>query len=156
MGVRENLQKLADRKAQEILDLEHQIDMAKTYLQAIQDAIKAVPKDYQSNGGCAEDRGGELRAGTLLAKARDVLRSNGLPMHVTDILKAIGVESTKNARVSLVGSLGSYVRKGQVFTRPAHNTFGLVGMKSPADANADENPQGLPETFGSVTEAPQR
>jgi hypothetical protein len=153
MGARENLQKLADRKAQEIMDLERQIDRAGAYLQAIQDAIKSLPKDLQSNGGTSDERSGELRPGSLLAKARDAIQVNGAPMHVSGILKAIGVDNTKGTRVSLVGSLGSYVRKGQVFTRPAPNTFGLVGMKARFEALSGEQTSLLPETFGSVTEA---
>jgi hypothetical protein len=153
MGARENLQKLADKKVQEIADLEHQIDMAKAYLQAIQDGIKALPRDVQPNGGTSDDRVGELRSGTLLAKARDALQSHGRPMHVNNILQAIGIENTKGNRVSLVGSLGSYVRKGQVFTRPAPNTFGLVGMKSVSEADSSVQTSLLPESFGSITEA---
>jgi hypothetical protein len=55
------------------------------------------------------------------------------------------MENTKAARVSLVGSLGNYVRKQMIFTRPGPNIFGLVGMQS---ANGAE----LPEGFGEVTE----
>ena len=65
-------------------------------------------------------------------------------MHISEILAAIGVENTKNTRVSLVGSLGSYVRKGQVFSRPGPNIFGLTGMKIPEAV--------IPEGFGTLTE----
>jgi hypothetical protein len=149
MGARENLQKLADRKAQEITDLERQIDMARAYLQAIQDAIRSLPKEPQANV-VSEERSTELRTGSLLAKARDAIATKGAPMHVAEILIAIGQENTKNNRVSLVGSLGAYVRKGAVFTRPAPNTFGLVGMKSP-ETEVDQ-PTLLPETFGNLDE----
>lgn len=148
MGARENLQRLADKKAQEIADLEHQIDMAKSYLQAIQDSMKALPKEVsvQANG---EDAVAELRVGTLLARARDAIQKNGAPMHINFLLKAIGVENTKSARVSLVGSLGGYVRKQQVFTRPGPNIFGLIGMEP--TATESQVPE-LPESFGKMTE----
>lgn len=151
MGARENLQKLADKKSQEILELRHEIDMAKTYLQAIQDAMKALPRDVQSNVAASDDRS-ELRAGTLLAKTRDAIHEKGSPMHINDILVAIGIENNKNNRVSLVGSLGAYVRRGQVFTRPAPNTFALVGMKSQFEQIAGDQTSLLPENFGSVNE----
>jgi chromosome segregation ATPase len=51
MGARESLQRLADRKSQEIAELERQIDMAKAYLQAIQDSIKALPRDIVAHNG---------------------------------------------------------------------------------------------------------
>src|ERR1019366_10094746 len=106
MGARENLQRLLDRKAQEISELEHQIAMARVYLQAIQDSIKALPRDIaiQANG---EEVASDLRPGTLLARAREAIQKNGRPMHIGEILVAIGLENTKNARMSLVGSLGA-------------------------------------------------
>jgi hypothetical protein len=70
-------------------------------------------------------------------------------MHIGAILTAIGVENTKSARVSLVGSLGAYVRKGSVFTRPGPNIFGLVGMRS---LILELGEQTLPEGFGKVAE----
>ena len=143
MGARESLQRLADRKSQEIGELERQIDMARAYLQAIQDSIKALPREALSQPS-TEDANAELRAGSMLARTKEAIQKNGAPMHISAILTAIGVENTKNARVSLVGSLGSYVRKGQVFNRPGPNIFGLAGMKNPEPV--------IPEDFGKVTE----
>ena len=148
MGARENLQKLADKKALEIADLEHQLDMARSYLQAIQDSIKALPREA-SNLANSDEHPGELRPGTLVHRAKEAIQKNGEPMHVSALLVAIGVENTKKSRVSLVGSLGAYVRRGVVFTRSAPNTFGLVGMKSPIPASSEQT---LPETFGRLTE----
>lgn len=144
MGARESLQRLADRKSQEIADLERQIDMARAYLQAIQDSIKALPRESPSQGGSAAEASADLRAGSLLSRAKDAIQKKGAPMHISEILAAIGVENTKNTRVSLVGSLGSYVRKGQVFSRPGPNIFGLTGMKIPEAV--------IPEGFGTLTE----
>ncbi len=148
MGARENLQRLADRKSQEIAELERQIDMARAYLQAIQDSIKALPREISSQPN-GEDATSDLRPGTLLARAREAIQKNGAPMHISALLVAIGIENTKNARVSLVGSLGAYVRKGSVFTRPGPNTFGLVGMRA---LNLELDEQVLPEAFGKVAE----
>lgn len=146
MGARENLQRLADKKVQEILELEREIAMARVYLQAIQDSMKALPRETISLA--SNNESSDLRPGTLLAKARDAIKENGTPMHVNALLKAIGVENTKNSRVSLVGSLGGYVRKGMVFTRPLPNTFGLLRMKSDEVKDVNE----LPDNFGEVTE----
>jgi hypothetical protein len=148
MGARESLQKLADRKTQEIVDLERQIDRARAYLQAIQDSIKALPRETptQVNGRQATS---DLRAGTVLARAREAIQKKGAPMHVNELLVAIGIENTKNARVSLVGSLGAYVRKGVVFTRPGPNTFGLVEMDFSGSETVQEV---LPATFGKLAE----
>jgi hypothetical protein len=147
MGARENLQRLADKKCQEIEELEQEIAMAKVYLQAIQDSMKVLPRE--ANVGSGMEENSELRAGTLLAKAKDAIVKNGKPMHISEILKEIGVENTKSARTSMVGSLGTYVRKGTVFTRPGPNIFGLVGMNSVGMAATAPT---LPENFGEITE----
>lgn len=151
MGARENLQRLADRKTQEIAELEHQVAMARVYLQAIQDSMKALPREISIQASAEGES--DLRTGTLLARAREAIQRNGKPMHIGAILAAIGVENTKSARVSLVGSLGGYVRKGTIFTRPGPNIFGLIGMQTvtPNETLPEPGAQ-LPDSFGEVTE----
>src|SRR5438128_631144 len=45
----------------------------------------------------------------------------GGPLYIDDILTGLEREITTESRGSLGGQLGGYVRKGQVFTRPAPN-----------------------------------
>jgi hypothetical protein len=145
MGVREQFQKLLDRKTQEINDLELQIEKAKAYIQALQDSMRLLPRE--SNG----EQEQVLRAGTALAKARDILRLEGKPMHIADLLKAMGKPVDKKSRLSLSGSLSTYVRSGQIFNRPAPNTFGLIEMgKSPNDPQTPSEVE-IPEGFGDMT-----
>ncbi len=134
MNTRHQLQKLLDRKQHEINDLEVQIEKAKAYIQALQDSMKFLPKE---NGQTQV----LLRPGSALAKAQEILRKAGKPLHISEILKALNEKPDK--RVSLSGSLSAYVRNGQIFTRPAPNTFGLKEMNELIDA-LDE----LPEDFG--------
>ena len=134
MNARDQFQKLLDRKQQEIHDLEIQIEKAKAYVQALQDSMKFLPKE----NGQAQIL---LRPGSALAKAQEILRKAGKPLHISEILKALNEKPDK--RVSLSGSLSAYVRNGQIFTRPAPNTFGLKEMNDVADAS-DE----IPEDFG--------
>jgi hypothetical protein len=143
MGARDSVQRLIDRKLQEIAELEKQIEMARVYLQALQDSMKALPRETPTSGDA--NSAPSLRPGTLLAKAKDAILQNGKPMYIEDILESIGIENTKAARVSLVGSLGNYVRKQVIFTRPGPNIFGLVGMPPASDAD-------LPDGFGEVVE----
>jgi hypothetical protein len=134
MNPRDQFQKLLDRKQQEINDLEIQVEKAKAYVQALQDSMKFLPKE---NGQTQV----LLRPGSALAKAQGILRKAGKPLHISEILKALNEKPDK--RVSLSGSLSAYVRNGQIFTRPAPNTFGLIEMNEPADGS-DE----IPEDFG--------
>jgi hypothetical protein len=148
MGARESLQRLADKKQQEIEGLQGELDRAKIYLQAIMDSIKVLPKEISSNGNMSAQP--TLRPGTSLAKARDAILSAGKPLHISEIVAAVGKQSDKKTRLSLAGSIAWYVRRNQVFTRPAPNTFGLVEMGSSTNdpAAAAENAPDLPDSFG--------
>jgi hypothetical protein len=145
MGARENLQKLADRKEIEINNLRIQLAQAEAYLQAVQDSIKVLPKD-PPNGKTEPD----LRPGTLLSQARDVLKTEGKPMHVNEILAKMGKTVDKANRVSLSGSLAAYVRKRTIFKKTGPNIFALQETPDqPTEPHGDDGEE-LPETFGSV------
>jgi|SRR5579862_7963205 len=138
MHVREQFQKLIDRKQQEIRELELQIDKANAYVQALQDSMRFLPRDNGQDDSA-------LRPGTALAAARDILQASTQPMHITDILKAMNKPTDKKNRLSLSGSLSTYVRNGQIFTRPAPNTFGLLDSGKPSGTEDID----LPEEFGA-------
>jgi hypothetical protein len=53
---------------------------------------------------------------------------HGDPVHITTLLAEIGLEINRDTRASLAGSLAGYVRRGEIFTRPAPNTFGLIEL----------------------------
>lgn len=139
MGIRDNLQRLISKKEQEIHDLEQRLRDARVYLQAVQDSMKALPKDAMDS-----DKPRELRPGTAVAKTRDLIKNAGRPLHITDILKGLGRPVDKKNKLSLSGSLAGYVREGQIFSRPAPNTFGLIDL-GVNGSNAD-----LPEDFGKM------
>src|SRR5271154_5847246 len=112
MGARESLQKLADKKENEIGELKLQLAQAEAYLQAIQDSLRVLPKE-PTDGGSEP----ELRSGTLLFQAKEVLRTAGKPMHINEILKKMNKPVDKNNRISLSGSMAAYVRKGVIFKK---------------------------------------
>lgn len=116
-----------DRLLTDIMDKMSALDVqyreATAYMQALADMFKMLPKEDQESEDVAEVT---MRAGSLVAQARDVLRKRGEAMHVNELLKAMGKDSnSKKDRLSLSGSLALYVRKEQVFTRPMPNVFGL-------------------------------
>jgi len=126
------------RKEQEIAELEAQIREARAYIQALNDALKVIPKDKEDTDGTRE-----LRPGSMMAEAREAIRRAGKPLHISELLDALGKEKTRSSRASLAGSLAAYVRKGEIFTRPKPNTFGLVGMD--VDVSETDKP---PPDFG--------
>lgn len=145
MGIREEFQKRIERKEQEIKELESQIKEANSYLQALLDSMKWLPRDEGDLAGAQT-----LRPGTTLAKAQEAIRKSGRPMHVADILKAIGKPTDKKNRVSLGGSLSGYVRRREIFTRPAPNTFGLIEKNKSSNGSQEVEGSDLPENFGAT------
>lgn len=140
MHIREQFQRLLDRKQQEIRNLELQLEKAKTYVEALQDSMRLLPKDSSDASEAT------LRPDTALARTRDILRAAGKPMHITDLLKALGSPGDSKHKLSLGGSLANYVRKGQIFTRPAPNTFGLIEMNGKRESKIEDD---IPEDFGT-------
>src|SRR4051812_27472731 len=83
--------------------LEGEYRAAEAYMQALQDMFKLLPKDEQESEAAPEIT---MRAGSLVAQARDVLVKRGEAMHVNELLKAMGKDSnSKKDRLSLSGSL---------------------------------------------------
>jgi hypothetical protein len=144
MGLRGNFQKMIDKKQQEIRNLEIQLHEANAYIQALQDSMKLLPKDAETESESEH----ELREGSALAKTRDLLRHGGKAMPIAEILKALGKPLDKKHRISLAGTLSSYARKGRVFTKTGPNTFGLIEFGAVAEGGEEE----LPPEFGSMTQ----
>jgi hypothetical protein len=140
-------QKIQDRlrkKEQEIQALEEKLRAAKVYTQALQDVIRLMEEDDNGNSVQPE---ATLKAGSAVAKARELILARGAPLHISDLLLALGKESTRESRASLTSSLAAYVRRGEIFTRPAPNTFGLTELGHIA-VTAEPEP---PPDFGGAS-----
>lgn len=129
------------KKEAEIQGLEARLQAARIYLLALRDVLDAIGKATS---------GGEpgLRDGSSVARAREAILRAGKPVHVSDLLSALGRDVTRASRASLASSLAAYVRREEIFTRPAPNTFGLIELghrAEPADA-----PPAPPPGFGAV------
>jgi hypothetical protein len=144
MGLREDLLKRIERKRAEIVELESQTRLAREYLQALEDTFKLIPRDAATG---AEPTVVTLRPGTSLARSRDAIRKAGRPLHLTELLTALGKGTSRNERAGLSGTLAAYVRRGEIFTRPAPNTFGLVELKTNENDDAAPVP---PAGFGKL------
>ncbi len=118
------------RKEEEIKELEMKLREARAYVQALQDVAKLMPRE--SLEGTSSEGDAVLRAGSSVAEARDAIKAAGRPLHILDILKVLGKEPTRNNRAAVSGSLAAYVRRGEIFTRPRPNTFGLRDMEGAA------------------------
>jgi hypothetical protein len=147
MNERRKIEERLRKKEEEIREFEAKIRDARIYVQALQDVLKILPRESERN-----IRAGALRPGSGVAKVREFILEKGGAAHVTELLEALGRPATREARASLSGSLAAYVRKGEIFTRPSPNTFGLIelGHVNEDEANPDNEP---PAGFGE-DEAP--
>ena len=137
MSERKKIENMMKKKELEVMALEEQLKAAKVYLQAMQDVLKVYPK-------VAEPL--TLRTGSAVALTRDMILKRGEPVHIGAILEGMGKEATRENRASLTSSLAAYVRRGEVFTRPAPNTFGLLEL---GHTNVEEIPE-PPAGFGTI------
>jgi hypothetical protein len=127
---------------QQISSIRRQVEMARVYIEAHEETLRLLPRMNSEQ---------VLRAGSGLEKARDAIKKVGKPLRIEEILAAVGKENTKDARVSLSGSIAHYVRRGEIFTRPAPNTYGLREFETQpivAEQNQEQSDSELDEVLG--------
>ena len=139
MIVRKKLEEKITKKREEIAALERMIGEANSYLLALQDTLKMIPKTSDAASAALS-----LRPGTDIAKSYDALKQAGTPLQINDLLKKMGREVNKSNRVSISGSINGYVRRGLIFSKTAPNTFGLLEFESGNEP---------PEEFGASAES---
>lgn len=132
------------RKESEIQTLEKKLSAARVYVQALKDIRRAIDEgsDDSSSGGTP------LRKGSAMSRARDVILELGTPVHIDTLLQHLGRERTRENKASLAGSLAAYVRRNEVFTRPAPNTYGLIELEHFEEKQLPEEP---PHEFGDAS-----
>jgi hypothetical protein len=142
------------RKESEIRTLEAKLKDAKIYIQALRDVVGLL-------GGGSEElpkpvhEEVTLRSGSAMALARQAILKAGIPLYIDELLDAIGKTPSRESRTSLGSAISSYVRRGEVFTRPATSTFGLIELNHFPENEPTllyEPPPGFGETNGSAVE----
>ena len=125
MGLRQKFEELIEARQQEIRGHQSAISRAYVYIQAMQEAIKLLPKEDNGRGSP------NLRVGSSAHKTMNAIRTAGRPLHIVDALEAIGMTNNKTNRISIGATLSRYARKGEIFRRAAPNTFALLIGKEP-------------------------
>lgn len=123
-----------------------QIRESAAYITALEDTLKLLPRDAPENPALT------LRPDTAVAKARNIILEAGKPLHINEILTKLGRSVNRNNRAALSGSLAAYVRKQEVFTRPAPNTFSLIELSggTKRETEGEEEP---PKDFGTFDQS---
>lgn len=153
MGFREDLMRRIEKKRVEIEVFESQLATSRTYLQALEDMYKMASKEPSGSPTETSRRAGRtssstpsFRAGSLTGSVYNALKDAGHPLHVNALLEAVGRDVTRAEKSAVSGTLAAYVKKGDIFTRPAPNTFGLTEFVT-ADASEPTTP---PPGFGKL------
>ena len=143
MPQRKKIEDRIRKKELEVHELEAKAREARVYIQALQDVLKMMPKGNESQ---ADSAVATLREGSLASQAREIILRDKIPVHINDLLQAMGRGLTRENRASLTSSLAAYVRKGEIFSRPAPNRFGLIELgHATAPPTSDDEP---PDGFG--------
>jgi hypothetical protein len=145
MNLRHEILRKVEKKRSEQASFEAKAKEAAIYIQALEDTLKMLPPDDEVDDPNPPAALRELREGTLVARAKEILLKAGHPLHIGELLSGLGRPNDKDNRAALSGSLGTYFRKGEIFTKTAPNTFGLVEFGNSPKPKAVEPPSG----FGS-------
>ena len=132
-----DLQELESKR----LEIDIQISAAQGAISALEEVMKHFPKEDIDG-----DPARSLRAGGQVHRIYIILKKNGKPMHITEILEAMGKNTDIKSQQATGSQLNSYVRDGRIFSRDTPNTFGLKewkvsGNDSPTSPEAKEGVQ---------------
>lgn len=147
MSERKRIEERLRKKEQEIKSFEEKIKDTKVYCQALRDILRMMEKAEEAETSPETT----LRPGSMVAQARAILLEHGTPVHIDDLLDALGKGVTRETKASLTGSLAAYVRRHEIFTRPAPSTFGLIEL---GHVTTDEDEPEPPPGFGKVATLP--
>lgn len=128
-----------NKKELEIQYLEERLKVARIYVQALRDALGTLQGDSERIIPIMDDA--NLRQGSAAAMARDAILRADRPLHVDELLLDLGKPLEREARQALASAISAYVRKGEIFTRPAPNTFGLLALGHNPPKSYDEPPE---------------
>jgi hypothetical protein len=157
MGLASDIRKKMDRKEKELAELrirrgqiQGSLRETDTQIREVNAAIAAYAEVLRMAPDDPDDDKSEPRAGSMVALAREALRKQGEAMHIGKLLEVMGKQTSHEQKVSLSSSLAAYVRKGQIFTKPQANTFGLREWD---EAVKESDVETLKELFGESTAA---
>jgi hypothetical protein len=148
MEDRKRIEERLRKKQHEVEALEEKLNSARIYVQALQEILNLLANDD------GDGTPSVLRAGSAVAQARQIILDRGKPVHVTAILEAMGKTASRETRASLTSALAAYVRRHEMFTRPAPNTFGLVELGHTTIDGVSEPPAGFGRVASGQTTKP--
>ena len=135
MNIRQKVEDKISKKVAEIREYEMKIAEARAYIEGLKSSLQMLPKETLDSYA-----GRGIREGSNIFKVQEILRKEGKPLHITDLLMRLGKEVTTKNKRNLTGSLGSYVRNDVIFCRTKPSTFGLIEFKDKNEASDSDEP----------------
>lgn len=132
MSTRKKFEDEIAKLEEEIAEHQKEIDQKSFSIETWKRAIKMLPKEGNGDQAVRQPRRA-LRPGSDVDLARAALMTAKRPLHINDLLVAMGRGTAKDERISLASSIQAYVRKGAVFKKTAPNTFGLIEIPENAE-----------------------
>ena len=120
------LRALAAEKKAELVRLEAELEAGRAYLRCIEDRITAG-EAQGSDEPVSEDP---------VVAIRRLIRDAGEPLYIDDILRGLDRPLNRASREEIRQLLLSWVRRGEIFTRPRPAIFGLVESAEPPASGA--------------------
>lgn len=120
-------------KKSEIARLRGELEQALAELTSADQFVEAArairtEKAKRRAGGTAHGNGGppEIIATSSMGRAVEVMRQNGRPLHVDEIIRRIEAAGHKVKKTTLVGNLSRYNAAKRVVFRPKPSFYGLL------------------------------
>jgi hypothetical protein len=145
MGIKEDIEKRIEKERQKISDLRSQIELAESFVQGLQEALRLIPR---SDSTKHTQIGFYFRSGDT-KQAYEELKKSGKPMRIDEILRAIGKSDNRQNRASMASSLHRAAKKSGIIKKVGANTFAVSDMVIGIN---EEESVSLPDNFGSDRE----
>jgi hypothetical protein len=137
MGLREDFLRRIEKKRAEVDAQRTALRLEERYLEAMLDAYKLLPRSGEDSNGSSRPSGLRMKSNT--GKAYEALKRLGRPVHIKDLIETMGLKVNRTTTQGLASSLRAYVNKGEIFTKPAPNTYGLVEFGESDSSTATES-----------------
>lgn len=117
----DTLRALVAEKEGELARLEAELTAGRAYLSVLQSQIEAAEARTANERETAED--------PVIVIRRLILEA-GKPLYIDDILRGLDLPLTRETRDEIRQLLLSWVRRGEIFSRPRPAVFGLIELES--------------------------
>jgi len=127
--MRAQIEKELNKKQADVDAMERELHAARAVIAAFKELLRKMPGEGAASSAATGWGKNELRPGSDATKARQAILQAGRPLHIKEIISAVGKANTKTNRLSMASSLANYARKGLHFKKTGPNVFWVMGVE---------------------------